>query len=140
MTIDPKIAALARYLECSPNDIIDGYGDHEYDMGSQTWVVTTDEEADTLAEIRVKDNLWAFNSNFLCHYTSALDTYKARKAFDKMREILCEDAQEFVVALLGNRLEECIKDAITEDGRGHFISQYDGMEIKVDSFYLYRVN
>lgn len=137
---DPKVIVLARHLDCAPDEISEGYGDCEFEHGSQSWIVATDSEADSLAFERAKSELWAFNADHLSRYCSALDNPRARKAFDSMRESLCEDSQDFVEGLLGDRLDECVTDAISVDGRGHFLSGYDGEEIEAGPLYLYRVN
>jgi ferredoxin len=36
--------------------------------------------------------------------------------------------------------EDNVEDAIDADGRGNFISHYDGVENEQDGFYIYRVD
>lgn len=36
--------------------------------------------------------------------------------------------------------QACVADAIRCDGRGHFLSQYDGEEVEAGEFFIYRLN
>ena len=36
--------------------------------------------------------------------------------------------------------DDFIDDAVSSDGRGHFISRYDGDENEQDGYYIYRCN
>jgi hypothetical protein len=36
--------------------------------------------------------------------------------------------------------DEFIQDAIDSDGRGHFLSYYDGEETEINDYYIYRIN
>jgi hypothetical protein len=38
------------------------------------------------------------------------------------------------------RMQEFVDDAISADGRGHFLSSYDGIENEQDDFFIYQVN
>jgi hypothetical protein len=69
----------------------------------------------------------------------ALRDDRALAAFDKMRETLCEDANELVQSMVGDRLDELVTDAIGADGRGHFLASYDGDEVEGGAAYLYRI-
>ena len=53
-----------------------------------------------------------------------------------------EGANDDLMALLKlkNSLDDLIEDAILSDGRGHFISSYDGEEHEVDNYFIYRLN
>lgn len=138
---DPKVIALAIEADCSPEEIeVSRYSDLEFEIGNQTWIVATDSEADDLANERTRETLWAFNSSFLSGYISALRSASAVKAFDRMREELCEGANDLVSAMLGDNLDRCVSDAISADGRGHCLAGYDGFERECSGFYLYRVN
>ena len=145
---DPRILALAAHLELDADDAADITEDdddrHEYSFGRQSYLVLTDEEADDAARESLRETLWAFQSSFLRQYIPALRNGAAAQAFDKMRESLCEDANDLVAAMLGEREAECIDDAIACDGRGHTLAGYDGeeydAEIDGERFYIYRTN
>jgi hypothetical protein len=108
------------------------------------YLVLTDEEADEKAKEYIRDSLWAFNVDFLMNFCDALDEPSARKAFSKMQEKLCEGANELVYALVKERFDEFVQDAIQCDGRGHFLSHYDGEENEIKHndvwYFIYRVN
>jgi hypothetical protein len=66
------------------------------------------------------------------------------KAFQKMQESLCEDANELVLAIIDD-IDKFIEDAVESDGRGNFLSTYDGKENEVENdggetLYVYRLN
>jgi hypothetical protein len=60
-----------------------------------------------------------------------------------MQSELCEDANELVKAVIRD-IDHFVKDAILSDGRGHFLSGYDGEENEIEHkkvmFYIYRTN
>jgi hypothetical protein len=60
-----------------------------------------------------------------------------------MQAELCEDANELVKAVIRD-IDHFVKDAILSDGRGHFLSSYDGEENEIEHkkvmFYIYRTN
>lgn len=141
--------ALAIHLQIAADDIdtdidVSRYDDTELEYGRQSYRVLTDDEADEAALAAATDSLWAFNVSFLSRYVPALRDARAAKAWSKVAAELCEDAAPLVEALLGDRLDEAMRDAISEDGRGHFLSGYDGEESeqRVDgvTFYIYRTN
>jgi hypothetical protein len=116
--------------------------DCQFDSGPGEWLVGTDEEADEFVREYIEDSLWAFLPAFLSSATG-LDE-KIFNAFVKAE--LCEDANEAIEALVKHTcgMDRFVDEAVTADGRGHFLSSYDGeeREIKVGDTYLYfyRVN
>jgi len=149
-TFTARKLALASHLGMDANDIeseisADRYTENAFDAEGKTFLVLTDEEADEAARDAVRDSLWACNASFLSSYIPALRDARASKAWQKMVGELCEDAGPLVEAMLGNRLEECLDDAVSLDGRGHFLAGYDSEEsdAAVDNagtFYIYRTN
>lgn len=133
-----KTDALAKYLECQPNEITED-GDR-FDVHGNSYLVLTDEEADQLAREYIVRDLWAFNIDFLSGYTDALGNEQAIRAMRLMQEKLCEDAQPMVLALVKDNLDGLVKDAIDCDGRGHFLSTYDWTETRLGQFYIYRID
>jgi hypothetical protein len=114
-----------------------------YEAAGGEYLVLTEDEADWLAAERIKDNLWAFNAEFISSHTKhGLDDDQI-EAFKQMQGKLCENANSIVEALIVD-LDQFIADAIRCDGRGHFISSYDGEEHevgeKVVEFYIYQTN
>jgi hypothetical protein len=113
-----------------------------YDGGE--YLVLTDEESTKLVRARIRDSLWAFNIDFISHYCDALNVSNVRNEFLNMQSKLCEDCNELIYALVENKYEQFVHDAIWTDGRGHFLSFYDGEESEIETddgtFYVYRVN
>ncbi|MCB9178978.1 MAG: hypothetical protein H6590_06110 [Flavobacteriales bacterium] len=111
--------------------------------GEEMAYAEDDEAADEAAKANILDSLWAFQSTFLSTYIPALRDLDARDAFDKMREKLCEDANSLVLAMLGDKVDAAVEEAISLDGRGHFLAGYDGDERDATDGmpgYLYRIN
>ena len=46
----------------------------------------------------------------------------------------------FILALIEEtcRIDKFVDDAIDTDGRGHFISSYDGEEVEAEEYFIYR--
>lgn len=110
----------------------------EYDT---EYKVLTDEEADDLAYEKIVESLWAFNAEFIVEH-SILENKFGVKEIEAIRLVqgsLCENANDFIKALIED-IDEFVEDAIEIDGRGHFISSYDGEEIEQDDYYIYRIN
>ena len=149
-TANARMLALASHLGIDADDIEneiseEQHTDNAFDAEGKTFLELTDAEADEAARDAVRDSLWACNASFLTSYIPALRTDRASKAWQKMVGELCEDAGPLVEALLGDRLEECLDDAVGLDGRGHFLAGYDGEESEVvgdnaGTFYVYRTN
>ena len=143
-TMYPRMYALAKHLNCHTSDISKApYGDNVYEAEGSEYLVLTEDEADWLAAERIKESLWAFNAEFISSHTKhGLDDDQI-EAFKQMQGKLCENANSIVEALIED-LDHFIEDAIRCDGRGHFISSYDGAEHevgeKVVEFYIYQTN
>ncbi len=128
-----KQQALANFLEVEVTDTPWGLRvgeDTEYD-------VYTDEEADQVTLEYIKDMLWAFNPDFLASYTGL---HKA--VFEALAEGY-ETSNEAILALINTagNIEEFAQECIDADGRGHFLSPYNGDEIELkNGYYAYRTN
>lgn len=110
------------------------------DFNEDDYEVYTDEEATEAAKRYILDSLWAFRASFiLSHSKIAMDA----KYLEKIQGDLCEGANDLVKSMIDD-IDYFVEDAINCDGRGHFISTYDGEEneIKVDGeyYYIYRTS
>lgn len=141
---NPRILALMEYLGSDPDDYdafdVAAYDETEIRDGNDEYLVLTDDEADMLARERAKDSLWAFNTSFLRQYIPALWNGKAEDAFAAMQKALSDTANDLVVAMLGANLDSCIDDAVSCDGRAHFLASYDGSEYEAQGYYIFRIN
>lgn len=116
--------------ECKYNDDM-----FSVDSLNTEFYVLTDDESDEKAKEYILDSVWAFNKDFLsCHTGVDSDIFELLQ--DK-----CESANEPIKAMIKD-IDGFVADAIVSDGRGHFISFYDGVEHEVDlndeTFYIYK--
>ena len=143
-----KAKALADFLEISIEDL-EIPEDTELpfivlDTG-ENYAVLTEEQADERAREEILESLWAFNADFIishCKNFEKMDIYEVETAEKSLRyaqENCCENANGLVFALIDD-IDEFVEDAINADGRGHFISRYDGEENEQNNFYIYRVD
>lgn len=117
--------------------------DNCFDTSVGEFLVLTDDEADEKVKEEIRQSLWAFNPDFILRHTKAYENttdYEDRAIIEALKEVqgkICEGANELVYALI-NDFDEFCEDAIDADGRGHFLSYYDGKEYESDNFYIYR--
>lgn len=155
-TAEQKLEALKRYLidkgDATPEELEELTHENTYNENYNTfevlgneYKVLTDEEADEAAAEEIKNSLWAFNADFILCHTEFYNTSTSRedaefiKALQELQSRLCESANAIVKALIVD-LDDFVTNAIGADGRGHFISWYDGRENEQDIFYIYRTN
>lgn len=135
---------LDRFQEALAGADVSSHDSALIEFESEEWLVLTDEEADSRAAEYIADSIWAFRPGFLAAYTpDGVDE-------DELTSIIgdrCEDANAAVLALVssGRGLDSLTEDAIGADGRGHFLSGYDGEEHEIEdedgaTWYLYRTN
>jgi hypothetical protein len=89
------------------------------------YYVLTDSEADEKAAEYIKDSLWAFNASFIIEHSKL--PYEAKEMVQSFQSVKCESANDTIEALIED-MNEFVQDAIRADGRGHFLSSYDGNE------------
>ena len=141
-----KARALADFLEVGLEDITEGtcYADSLSCDGAE-YIVLTEEQADARAKEEILNSLWAFNADFVishCKNYDDMDCDEFNSAVESLRhaqEECCEGANGLVFALIDD-IDEFVEDAINSDGRGNFISRYDGVENEQDGYYIYRVD
>lgn len=93
--------------------------------GSEYAIATNQEEATNAVKSYVKESIWSFNTDFIVEHTDLpqdfiplLQTYQDTKY---------EDANELILKLI-NDLDEFVEDAISADGRGHYLAFFDNHE------------
>ena len=116
-----------------------GVGKHQ-----EEYLVLTDAEAAAEVRVRIEDSLWAFDPSFIAeHSVLAIIPRGAALALIATCQQKCEDANPVLKALVVD-MDKFVAHAVSADGRGHFLSPYDGKEHVVDvgwdTFYIYRVN
>lgn len=137
-----KKEALAKYLECSIDDVQESAYDNDiFEAEGGEYFVLTDEEADEKAGEYIKDLAWAFNSWFIIdHMKESPDDYdRTQKAIEIMQSELCENANPIILSMIEN-VGDFIEDAIRADGRGHFLNNYDGCEYESGEYFIYQIN
>lgn len=144
--MENRIKALANFLEVETDEITENdWENNAFDCNGETYLVLTDEEADEKAREEITESLWAFNADFIISHTSTyedMDNYEFQAAVNSLRkaqESACESLNPLVRALIED-MDDFVEDAIMSDGRGHFISRYDGEENEENGFYIYRVD
>ena len=144
---EEQIKALAEFLEVSEDEITESeYGDEStFSYDGAEYLVLDEEGADAKAREEIERSLWAFNADFIiqhCKNYDSMNNWEYQSAVESLRraqESECENLNGLVVALVDD-MEEFEEDAIMADGRGHFISRYDGEEYEMNGFYIYRVD
>lgn len=128
---DERIAALAEYMG-------EEIEDAERYLDRWDYRVLTDKEADEAVRENISESVWAFRTEFLAAHTN-IDTYVIGTLQEK-----CEDANDALRRLIKD-FDHFVEDAVSSDGRGHFLSSYDGEENEItnadgQTFYIYRQN
>jgi hypothetical protein len=161
----PAVLALCQHLDCTPDNVSlehhDHYGLPVYSAPGGEYAVGTNDQAQKAAEENIKDSVWAFNASFIldeCGLPNELE-----KAIRSFQDQECENANDALLALVekcctrdnrhsidGNDgIEAFAESAISADGRGHFLSSYDGEENEQEiempegdslTLYIYRTN
>lgn len=141
------VRALCEHLGCEPCDLNEigheHYGLKSFSFGGQEYAIGTNAQADKAARLNIEDSIWAFNASFIlseCNLPGELE--EGLKAWQEKE---CEGCNDELLRMV-NRLcgDSFFEAAISADGRGHFLSGYDGEENDVvsegETFYIYRTN
>lgn len=131
--MDNKIKTLAQFIECEVDEIERVYGASTFEHGNREYLVLTDDEADERAKEHIEESIWAFYSSFLAKHTN-IDEEIIKHLQDK-----CEGANDVLLNAVKD-IDAFISEAIGCDGRGHFMSSYDGHEEELNDLYIYRTN
>lgn len=96
------------------------------------YIVLTDDEANEHTQEYIEESISYFTPSFLSSFTNIPS---------KVFEVL-QDDNETVLELVNERggIETFCEEAIATDGRGHFLSGYDGKELESNGFFIYRTN
>ncbi len=122
-----------------PDSYSISYGNSVAAAGRE-YLVLDDDEADAACRESIEEFLWAFNPSFLSGETG-IDECVFKALAEK-----CDENNEPIRAIIKGScgLDHFIESAISTDGRGHFLSCYNGEEneVSVDGteYYIYRVN
>lgn len=100
-------------------------------------IAMDEEEADKACYEYIENTIWAFNPSFLEQMTDV-----PAELFEEVQD-KCESINEALQILVMRTcgMQEFVDQAISWDGRGHFLSHYDGKEIELEcGAFAYRVN
>jgi 5-formaminoimidazole-4-carboxamide-1-beta-D-ribofuranosyl 5'-monophosphate synthetase len=105
----------------------------------EDYMVLTDDEADDKAKEYILDSLWAFTPNFLASATGIdLEVFEAIQGNGRY-----ESNNDAILRLVDDE-DALVEEAIRWDGRGHFLSHYDGKEdsetVNGVVYFIYRQN
>lgn len=111
--------------------------------GCEYAIADSDDAADDACEQYIGDSVWAFNASFIlseCGLPLAL-----ADAIQSFQEKECEGANDALSDLVARCCQDGLagfaRAAIRADGRGHFLSGYDGEEIELaGGAFAYRIN
>ena len=146
-----KLSELAKFLDVETEDLEESsYDESLFSLGSRDYLVYTDEEADERAKEYMRETAWAFNASFIIDHSKL--PYEALEMVQGFQE-KCEGANDTILALIED-FDEFVEDAISADGRGHFLSHYDseeneisfmreddnGIDLHEVTYYIYRTN
>ena len=135
-----KQEAIAKFLECEVDDLREEGNFYGLDV-FDGYAVATDDEADQACKENIKDSVWAFNASFILD-ECGLD-FSGEDSLKAMQEKSCESANDFILSLIEKTcgLDSFVEAAISADGRGHFLSSYDGQEVELEGgFFAYRID
>lgn len=131
-----KLKALMHHVNSTRVEQTD---DNTFTHDSQEFLVLTEEEAHEAVTDYIKESLWAFTPGFIGGHTRNGLSDRAMQGLMKAQEACCEGVNDLVEAMIVD-MEVFVKDAVEADGRGHFLSPYDGLEHEVNGFFIYRMN
>lgn len=143
--MNEKMEALRMFLGYdSMEDITEStYDENTFDTPDGEYMVLTDEEADEKADEYINDSVWAFNTNFIIEHSEVLDFDKASEQIVSAIQQQCESGNDAMKKLIDD-MDEFVSDAISYDGRGHFLNTYDGEEneqsVNDTMYFIYRMN
>lgn len=138
-----KIETLANFLGIAENEIkVMEYDTNIFQADDAEYLVLNDIQTDERVKEEIKNCVWAFNTVFICKMCDIPENSKFIKSLQNMQEKCSEDCNDFILALINSTcgIGYFCKQAIDADGRGHFLSYYDGKEHEVNGLYIYRVN
>lgn len=137
METKTKQQLIAQYAQCE-NVTPSSYDANVFDTECGKYMVLTDDEANAYCRDAILESAWAFNKSFLDSHSEIIASLddETWAAITKQ----CESSNKAVLAMIVNH-DAFVEDAIDCDGRGHFLSYYDGNEIELaDNHFAYRMN
>lgn len=143
--MENRIKALADFIGVNETEITpDEWQENAFCVKSDDsrYFVFTDDESNKSAAEMIKESLWAFNADFILECCGLETTENIINSLRSMQEKCCENCNDFILALINGTcgFDYFAESAIFADGRGHFISGYDGKEEENNGYYIYRID
>ena len=137
--MDNKTIALAKFLEVSVDTIVDNGNNYFQEVDGYDYLVLTEGEANELAAAYIANSLWAFNAEFILEVCGLDSGSNVTRSLQQMQKDSCEGCNDFIRALVDGTcgIDEFTEQAILADGRGHFLSSYDGEEGEQGEYFIY---
>jgi hypothetical protein len=107
-----------------------------FDTPEGEYTVLTDDEAQEEAKEYIKQSLWSFNSYFLLDYLPDGVTEEVIEALRPQ----CEGANEAILSMVGDKLDELVEDATGADGIGHYLNTYAGYADEFKGYVIFKSN
>ena len=117
-----------------------------YELQNGIYYVLDEKEAEEKAKEEILRSLCYFNSSFILKHSIFWDSipYGAVKEYEEIIKSIQEKENSELIKVIIKDINYFIEEAIRWDGRGHFISTYDGEEIEQEFegeyYYIYRIN
>jgi len=129
-----KEETLAKFLEIEDIEEIEETKWESFEAEGNEYLVLTDDEADRRTADYIKESVWAFNPSFLVGYLpEGVDEDVIKILQEKY-----EGANEAIYNMIDD-IDQFVEDAICADGRGHFLSTWNGHEHEQGEYFIYRV-
>ena len=138
-----KWATLAEFLGVERENIKpDAYMKNLFTHDGEEYLILTDAESDVATRDYILESLWAFNASFILENCNLDASENVAKSLQTLQEKCCESCNDFIKALINGTcwIDQFVENAINADGRGHFLSSYDGKENELNGLFIYRVN
>jgi len=136
------VDALAIHLGVNKEEINQAsysyFGLQVFKLGGDEYAVGDDEQAGEALFEYIEQSVWAFRPSFIASECNLPESEGMIKAAQEK----CESANDGILAMIKGTcgLKSFVDSAESADGRGHFLSPYDGDENEVDGFFIYRLN
>ncbi len=110
----PQTIILAKHLGVDLDDA-------QAEIDSEDYLVYTDEEADEAVREAIEESLWAFIPSFLSAHTGVDEEVFVALAGR------CEENNDSYKRMIKD-FDAFVEQAVSADGRGHFLARYDHEE------------
>ena len=137
-------SALAEEFGCDESEIRiqswDHYGLSVYRVNGKDVAIGADAECDKACQDYIEQTAWAFKPKFILSACGL--PIELSEAIGAYCQAECDSANDAMVALIKKTcgMDEFASQAISADGRGHFLSGWDGNEVELSNGMFAYVN